>query len=193
MTVTKVGSTNKSINDFEREEDRAIVKQPVTPEPEVDRPGSMDGRELLVNNERGQESTEGGPRRGTPWGFVLVLAAIVVVAIVYSVTIFAIDQKDRTPEIVFGAMAAAFTVIGTLVGTYFGIKAGLDGQDKVKETLAGAVGRSRERPQGSTERGDEDGRRRVQSAEEQQRATRELQELRRGEHEERQGWDGGGV
>lgn len=82
-----------------------------------------------------------GRQRGTPWGFYLVLAAIVVVAIVYSVTIFALERADRTPEVVFGAMAASFTVIGTLVGTYFGIKAGLDGQDKIRDSLGRASGR----------------------------------------------------
>lgn len=65
-----------------------------------------------------------------------MLAAIVVVAIVYSVTILSIGSTERSPEIVFGAMAACFTVIGTLVGTYFGVKAGLDGQDKLRQALA---------------------------------------------------------
>ena len=74
-----------------------------------------------------------GSDRGRRWGFVLVLGAIVVVAIMYTVTIYALTQAQRTPETVFGAMAASFAVIGTLVGTYFGIKAGLDGQDKVKD------------------------------------------------------------
>lgn len=84
-----------------------------------------------------------GAQRGTPWGFFLVLAAIVVVAIMYSVTIYLIE--DRSPETVFGAMAASFTVIGTLVGTYFGIKAGLDGQDKMKEGIGRAAGAREDR------------------------------------------------
>jgi len=36
-------------------------------------------------------------------------------------------------------MSGALALIGTLVGTYFGIKAGLDGQDKVKETMERAA------------------------------------------------------
>lgn len=146
----------------------------------------MDGREHPVNNEQGQE----GPQKGTPWGFFLVLAAIVVVAIMYSVTIFLIE--DKTPETVFGAMAASFTVIGTLVGTYFGVKAGLDGQDKLRQTLAGAGDGPRERRQFGTEYNG-DHRERDQAAAERQRATRELQELRQGKHEGRQDWDGEGV
>jgi hypothetical protein len=117
----------------------------MTPGPGVDISDSMDGKELPVDNERGQESIQEEQLRKTPWGFFLVLAAIVVVAIMYSVTIFAISDTNITPETVFGAMAASFTVIGTLVGTYFGIKAGLDGQDKVKTTLNRAIGESKDR------------------------------------------------
>ena len=103
-----------------------------------------------MEDRRGQQQGAGeGAQRGTPWGFFLVLAAIVVVAVMYSVTIFFLEPADRTPETVFGALAASFTVIGTLVGTYFGIKAGLDGQDKLKEGVGRAAGtresRDRER------------------------------------------------
>jgi hypothetical protein len=44
-----------------------------------------------------------------------------------------------------GAMAASFTVIGTLMDTYSGIKAGLDGQEKEKDTLSRAIGESEDR------------------------------------------------
>jgi hypothetical protein len=109
------------------------------------------------NGQKRQEETQ----RGAPWGFFLVLAAIVVVAIVYSVTILAIDRADRTPEVVFGAMAASFTVIGTLVGTYFGIKAGLDGQDRVKDSAGRTNGRgARDRPDDARRDGDPQGDRR---------------------------------
>jgi hypothetical protein len=168
------------------------VKQLMTPGPRVDISDSMDGKELPVDNERGQESIQEEQQRKTPWGFFLVLAAIVVVAIMYSVTIFAISDTNRTPETVFGAMAASFTVIGTLVGTYFGIKAGLDGQDKVKTTLNRAIGESKDRLWVPTEM---NGDRRTggQPAEQQQTGTREHRERRREEPEERQGWEGVGV
>src|SRR5215217_96524 len=100
----------------------------------------MDGRELLVNNEQGQEST-GGQQQSRPWGFWLVL-----VTVVYSVTMYAIGKDIKTPATALGAMTAAFAVIGTLVGTYFGIKAGLDGQDKVKETVNTAIRSGEVRP-----------------------------------------------
>jgi len=151
----------------------------------------MNGRELLVSNEQEQEST-GGPQQSRPWGFWLVLAAIVLVAVVYSVTMFTIGPAIKTPATALGAMTAAFAVIGTLVGTYFGIKAGLDGQDKAKETVSRVLGESEERLRVYTER-DGDRRSREQPAEEQLRGAREHRERRREEPEERQGWEGVGV
>jgi hypothetical protein len=133
------------VRDFEREEDRATAKRPWTPEPEVERPGSVDGRGLPVNDEQGLDNTD-GPQRSRPWGFWLVLTAIVVVAVVYSVTMLTIGREIQTPATAIGAMTAAFAVIGTLVGTYFGIKAGLDGQDKVKDTVDRAVRGAAGRP-----------------------------------------------
>jgi hypothetical protein len=112
----------------------------------------MDRRELPVNGERRQENG-GDEKPGKPWGFFLVLAAIVVVAIVYSGSIIALSIANKvTAETVFGAMAACFTVIGTLVGTYFGVKAGLDGQDKLKQTLARVTDGSRQHPLDADER-----------------------------------------
>jgi hypothetical protein len=146
-----------------------------------------------LDGEREQRYTEGTPKPGIPWGFVLVLAAIVVVAIVYSVSIYALALKGNLkPETVFGAMAACFTVIGTLVGTYFGIKAGLDGQDKVRQTLDRATDDFRQRSQGGSEsNGDRNGGGRPPRDE--QSTTPELQELGRGEHVKQRGWEGGGV
>jgi hypothetical protein len=113
----------------------------------------------------------GSREAGYAMGLLPRAGAIVVVAIVYSATIYLIDQ--RTPEVVFGAIAACFTVIGTLVGTYFGIKAGLDGQDKLKQTLARIDYGPRERPQDGTERS-EDRTKKGTQAEEGQRAARDL-------------------
>jgi hypothetical protein len=106
-----------------------------------------------MDGEREREYTDEAQKPGMPWGFFLVLAAIVVVAIVYSVSIIALSHAGNlTAETVFGAMAACFTVIGTLVGTYFGVKAGLDGQDKLKQTLARGTDRSKQRPFDADER-----------------------------------------
>jgi hypothetical protein len=140
-----------------------------------------------VDDEQGRENTD-GPQRSKPLGFYLVLAAIVTIAVVYSVTMLTVGQKIQTPATAIAAMTATFTVIGTLVGTYFGIKAGLDGQDKVRETATRAIrgnaeqrqrGRSREIRGGAEQRrrersrGADEGRRDRQRSQEHQRGARE--------------------
>ncbi|MDQ4043783.1 MAG: hypothetical protein M3118_08210 [Actinomycetota bacterium] len=92
----------------------------------------------MEDNQERRQNAEGS-QRSTPWGFWLVLTAIMMVAVVYSVTMIFVGEKIQNPATAIGAMTAAFAVIGTLVGTYFGIKAGLDGQEKVKETVASAA------------------------------------------------------
>jgi hypothetical protein len=168
----------------------------------------MDGRELPVENDRGNRSTEKRSWIDLPWGFFLVLAAIVIVATMYMVTMGSMPQIP--PETAVGAMSGALALIGTLVGTYFGIKAGLDGQEKLKQTRARDTGISGERTPVSTERDsdrrsarrpaeevsterDGDRRREGQAAEEQRRGARDQRERRREEPEERQGWEGVGV
>jgi hypothetical protein len=158
------------------------------PESRVDKLNSMDRRESRVDEERDQDFKEEPPKPGPPWGFFLVLAAIVVVAIVYSVSIFALGAK-LTPDAVFGAMAACFTVIGTLVGTYFGLKAGLDGQEKVRHTLTRAANRSRPRPRDRTDAN----RDRRDTPDGQQGGARQDRDSRRGDREDRQELAGRGV
>jgi hypothetical protein len=102
-----------------------------------------------VDDERGRERTD-ELLRSRPYGFFLVLAAILVVALMYSVTMV-ILRDQIAPSTAIGAMSAAFAVIGTLVGTYFGIKAGLDGQDKVKEAASRIRG-DENRPRGPIRR-----------------------------------------
>lgn len=136
-----------------------------------------------------QTPYEEGAQKKPPYGFYLVAIAIVVVAIMYAVTIFAIGSENRMPEVVFGAMAASFTVIGTLVGTYFGLKAGLDGQDKVKETLKMAPGRSEYRTPPRAQRNGEQSRERQLPD-----GAREPRVRQRGDRDDdREGWEGGGV
>ena len=145
-----------------------------------------------MRNGQGQQSTEGGGQQKPAYGFFLVLAAIVVVAIMYSVTLLLINDTNRAPELVFGAMAASFTVIGTLVGTYFGIKAGLDGQDRVKDAVGKAIGESEERFRNHVQRnGDRsDGKVRAGG---QTVATSEPRKPKRSDPEEQQDWEKVGV
>lgn len=104
----------------------------------MDQTDSTNGRESLSAGGQGNNSAQGSVR-GTPWGFLLVLAAVILIALIYAVTMFTIGPEIQNPTTAIGAMTVAFTVISTLVGIYFGIKAGLDGQDKAKEMVDRAV------------------------------------------------------
>jgi protein-S-isoprenylcysteine O-methyltransferase Ste14 len=108
----------------------------------ADRPGTENGRRSAD-----EQWQQGAPetRSTTPWGFLLVLASIVVIAVVYSVTMWAIGDRIRTPATAIAAMTAVFPVISALVGAYFGVKAGLDGQEKAKEIMDRALREERPR------------------------------------------------
>lgn len=105
--------------------------------------GTANGREFRSAGEQGYRSAERSSRSTTPWGFLLVLASIVVIAVMYSVTMLTIGQSIRTPTTAIAAMASVFPIISALVGTYFGVKAGLDGQDKAKEMMDKAINSER--------------------------------------------------
>lgn len=111
-----------------------------------------------------------------------MLAAIIVVAAMYLVTMRSIPNIP--PETAVGAMSGALALIGTLVGTYFGIKAGLDGQNNVRATRTTDIDGLGEPPLVGTER-DEGRARGEQPAEEREREPREDGERRRWEQKER--------
>jgi hypothetical protein len=134
-----------SVSGTERQVDGAAVERPSFSEPATGGPGPMGGWEYSAQSIQLPGSTDGvQPTR--PLGFWLVLAALFVVAIIYSVTMLTIGSQIRSPATAIGAMTTAFAVIGTLVGTYFGIKAGLDGQDKVKDAANRTIRAGESRP-----------------------------------------------
>jgi hypothetical protein len=125
------------VRDVEREDEWTDGERSRS-ESGVDGRASRDRRQRLAENDQGYESAEVTQSPGKPWGFFLVLAAMLVVALLFSVTMV-ILREEIAPATAIGAMSAAFAVIGTLVGTYFGIKAGLDGQEKVRESVDKAI------------------------------------------------------
>jgi hypothetical protein len=74
---------------------------------------------------------QGSPKATPAYAFWLILVSIVVVTATFLLTmlIFKETLLEDGP-LVIAAMSSSFTVIGTLVGTYFGIKAGRDTQEQ---------------------------------------------------------------
>ena len=107
-----------------------------TSEAGMDRTDAKNGR-APADGERREGLLTTRPSR--PYGFWLALASIVVIAAVYAVTMVTIGPSIRTPATAIAAMTAVFPVISALVGAYFGVKAGLDGQEKAKEIMDRAL------------------------------------------------------
>jgi len=67
----------------------------------------------------------------------MIRFAVEAVTLIFvSVLIFTFFEDPnvfRSAKQLIAAMSAAFAVVGSMVGTYFGIKAGLDGQGRVND------------------------------------------------------------
>jgi hypothetical protein len=86
--------------------------------------------------EQGQVVGSRGEYRSPPYAFWLVVTAIgaVVLIFVLSMVFFGLVRNlFTTPDQVIAALTTAFAVIGTLVGSYFGIKASGDARSGIEE------------------------------------------------------------
>src|SRR5919206_4168824 len=73
------------------------------------------------------------PGPSKPWAFVLVLSAILCVTVIFLVVWLTPAPSVFTQSSqVIAALTATFGVIGTLVGTYFGVKSSSDARDTVE-------------------------------------------------------------
>ena len=95
-----------------------------------------------------QDASQDERSQGPAWGFLLVPAAIEVVAIVYAVTMFAVGPSIRTLTTGHRADDGEGRRHRPLVGTYFGVKACPDGQEKVRKAAGGLLHEGRVRPTG---------------------------------------------
>lgn len=89
-----------------------------------------------VEDEQEERGTTGlQPRFSKPYGFWLVRWSVSAIVIIFVVTVGLGVWLDKftTAAQLLAAMAAAFTAIGSLAGAYFGVKSGLDAQDKLNE------------------------------------------------------------
>jgi hypothetical protein len=99
--------------------------------------------EKVEEAQKARETRSRNPRFSLPYGFWLVRWSVSSIVIVFAIAIVAGVWLGvfNTAAQILAAMTAAFTVIGSLAGAYFGVKSGLDGQDKLNEA------RDREREQ----------------------------------------------
>lgn len=89
-----------------------------------------------------------------PYNFYFAIASVGVGGVAYVLTMLIFRGLIKTPEdvaIVSGALGVLFTLIGTLAGTFFGIKSSSDTQDKARV----AESKANERTEEANERTEE--------------------------------------
>jgi hypothetical protein len=93
--------------------------------------------------QNGQDSAP--PPQTKPWSFFLVLGASLCITVIFLVVWLTPVPKVFTQSSqVIAALTATFGVIGTLVGTYFGVKSSSDARDTVERVQRSSTAPLRE-------------------------------------------------
>jgi hypothetical protein len=74
-----------------------------------------------------------------PWNMYVVLAALILVSVGAIVVLLTYRSVFETATDVTTVLGSWFTVVGTIVGAYFGIKATSDIADKTQGTITSAT------------------------------------------------------
>jgi hypothetical protein len=87
----------------------------------------------LADTTKGNGQDGAPPPQSKPWAFIVVVIGIVCVTVVFLIvwlmpTPAVFNQSSQ----IIAVLSATFGVIGTLVGTYFGIKTTGDARDTVE-------------------------------------------------------------
>jgi hypothetical protein len=93
------------------------------------------------------QHNEAPPPNPTPYNFYFAIASVGVGAVAYVLTMLIFRGVIGAPKdvaIVSGALGVLFTLIGTIAGTFFGIKTSSDTQDKARAAESKANERTQE-------------------------------------------------
>jgi|SRR5215217_2410751 len=74
-------------------------------------------------------------QKASPYAFYVVTLALVLVSLVAFSTMLIFRGLFENATDVTAVLSSLFAVVGTLVGTYFGIKASSDTSDKARDTI----------------------------------------------------------
>ena len=84
------------------------------------------GRESGAQQQRTEATARGADREGRPYAFYLVALAIVTISVTFVATMAIFATSLQQAAEVTTSLTSLFTVIGTVVGAYFGIKVSSD-------------------------------------------------------------------
>jgi hypothetical protein len=91
------------------------------------------GKTAPIGGARGSAQDGAALPQSPPWAFIVVVIAIVCVTIVFLVVwLMPAPAVFNQSSQIIAVLTATFGVIGTLVGTYFGIKTTGDARDTVE-------------------------------------------------------------
>jgi formate hydrogenlyase subunit 3/multisubunit Na+/H+ antiporter MnhD subunit len=86
----------------------------------------------------GETSPTTEDTKSWPYNLILAIVCVVVAALLYRFTMLHFQELIKKPAdvaVVVGALGALFTLIGTVVGAYFGIKSTNDTTDKARKQV----------------------------------------------------------
>jgi len=102
---------------------------------------------------QGSDSTTGDTKTW-PYNLILAIVCVGVAALAYVLTMWYFQDLIKKPAdvaVVSGALGALFTLIGTVVGAYFGIKSTNDTADKARKQVDEANDRTERAHQAARE------------------------------------------
>ncbi len=92
-----------------------------------------------TGTDQGKAEDGAPPAQSSPWAFYVVVVAFVCVTVVFLVVwLFPTPKVFTQSSQVIAVLSSTFGIIGTLVGTYFGIKTTGDARDTVERVHANA-------------------------------------------------------
>jgi hypothetical protein len=99
-----------------------------------------------VNAETPQPNLEEQPslpeEKSPPYNLWFAWTVLGVAIVAYVVTMLLFRTLFDDPAVVTGALGALFTLLGTVTGTYFGVKSGSDTADRAKKQVDEANART---------------------------------------------------
>jgi hypothetical protein len=89
-------------------------------------------------------NTNGPPHRSPPYAFYVAAIAILSASIIFGLSMWVFGDLFKSASTVTSALGSLFTLIGTIVGAYFGIKVSNDTSERSQGAIERAHGSAEE-------------------------------------------------
>ncbi len=96
------------------------------------------------SNTEPNTSPDGAPHRSPPYAFFVAALAILAACVVFVLSMWIFAELFKNATTVTTALGSLFTLIGTVVGAYFGIKVSNDTSERSQGAIERAHGSAQE-------------------------------------------------